>query len=750
MTDPGGQIRTQIFNRKPYKMITRVLKKRFIIIPGILLLIVLILYAAPRIARHYIVKNSRELIGRRLSIDKIRINYLTGTFRVRELKMFEADDKTVFASFSQLRVNIDYLPLLRNEFVIRSISLEDPFIQVMQDGSRFNFSDMLTSDSTETKKDTTQKAPTKYTIHNIKIAGGFVKYTDIPLQHTISLDNLDLIIPGFTWNSDSANLDVGFRFVDGGGLSSGLEVNQADSTYKLNLKLDSLNLNIIEPYVKNIMKISSLSGYLTSNLVINGSISRILNLYLSGENHIKDFRLMDKDQRRVISFNDLSVNIDTFDLRNNRIKINKIMMQDPFVFFELIDSTNNLVAMVNQAAGTKPDSLSQRPDTSSAPAGFHYNIPPVNISGGSLHFTDRTLKYPFEYNIDNLNLIVAGTDEVSGKLSFEISGKLNGTGTLNASCILDPEDPEKGTDLLLEIRQFRMKDVDAYFKHYFGFPVTGGIMNFRTENELKTKSLISNNSIYFRRFTLAKKLPAETEYKIPLRLALGVLTDKNGIIDLKAPVKMKGDEVRIINLGKIILRIVGNLFIKAAATPINLLSGLVQSDPASLQIIRLNLEEISPDGKGIKSLDAIADILENKPLLNVDFIYCINNEKAADTLACLMTRKEFLNSEPMQSGNFNNIADTIIIRYINEKLSPQTGTDNMPLTSLCRKYIGEERLNSILDSLRAGHTEFVRTYLDTKRNIPSERFRVVETTPDSIIPLRGAPLIRIYFTSESR
>jgi hypothetical protein len=74
----------------------------------------------------------------------------------------------------------------------------------------------------------------------------------------------------------------------------------------------------------------------------------------------------------------------------------------------------------------------------------------------------------------------------------------------------------------------------------------------------------------------------------------------------------------------------------------------------------------------------------------------------------------------------------------------------MPLTSLCRKYIGEERLNSILDSLRAGHTEFVRTYLDTKRNIPSERFRVVETTPDSIIPLRGAPLIRIYFTSESR
>ncbi len=731
-------------------MSTRVFKKRYLIIPGILLLIVLILFAAPRLARHYIVKNSRELIGRRLSIDRIRINYLTGALRVRELKMFESDDRTVFASFRQLRVRIDYLPLLRNEFVIRSISLEDPFVQVMQDGSRFNFSDLLTSDSTEIKKDTTRSTPTKYTIHNIKIAGGFVKYTDIPLQHTISLDNLDLIIPGFTWNSDSANLDVGFRFVDGGGLSSGLEVNQADSTYSLRLKLDSLNLNIIEPYVKNIMKISALSGYLTSNLVINGSISRILDLNLSGENHIKDFQMMDKDQRKVISFSDLSVNIDTIDLRNKRIKIDKIVLQDPFVVFELIDSTNNLVAMINQAAGSKPDSLSHSPDTSSASAGFHYNIPPVNISGGSLHFADRTLSYPFEYNIDNLNFIVAKTDEVSGKRLFNVSGKLNGTGTFNASCILDPEDPEKETDLSLEIRQFRMKDMDAYFKHYFGFPVTGGIMNFRTENELRTKSLTSKNSIYFRRFTLAKKLPAETEYKIPLRLALGVLTDRNGIIDLKAPVKMKGDEVRIINLGRIILRIIGNLFIKAAATPINLLSGLVQADPASLQIIRLNLAEIAPDNKGIKSLDVIADILENKPLLNVDFIYCINIKKAADTLACLMTRKELLDSGIAKSGDINDIADTVIIRYIKEKLSLQTGSDSLPMTSLCRKYIGEEKLSSVIDSLKAGHTEFVKTYLDRKRNIPSERFRVVETTPDSIIPLKSDPVIRIYFTSESR
>ena len=138
-------------------------------------------------------------------------------------------------------------------------------------------------------------------------------------------------------------------------------------------------------------------------------------------------------------------------------------------------------------------------------------------------------------------------------------------------------------DLALTIGQFRMKDVDAYFKHYFGFPVTGGIMNFKTDNKIRPESLISENSLFFRKFTLAKSTNAKTEYHIPLRLALGILSDKDGIIDLKAPVESKGKEVKVRNLGRIILRIIGNLFIKAAVSPFNLLSASYKVDPAALQ-----------------------------------------------------------------------------------------------------------------------------------------------------------------------
>lgn len=724
------------------------IKKRHFILTGIVLTIFLILFAAPRIAKWYIVKHSPELIGRSIAIDKIRVNYFTGTIRIKDLKLYEADGNAIFASFRQLKVNIDYLPLFRNEYVVQYISLDDPYIQVLQDGSRFNFSDLMTSDSTSQEKDTLPGEPAKYIINNIRIARGFIKYTDIPLDHTISLDSLDLLIPGFTWNSDSTNLDVEFRFVDGGGLQSDLSLNQADSTYSVNLVIDSLNLDIIEPYVRKSIKITSLGGFLSSDLLIKGSISSVLRFFVSGINHIYGFQLQDTLNRTILAFNDLTVAVDTFELDRNRIRIDSISLKDPFVLFELIDTTNNWLALLKTMPEDQVDTLTQTADTLDSETGFSYNYPRIIISGGNLLFSDKTLDYPFEYKIDSFQLSVGETMEIPGNITFDFMAGLNGTGMFHAEGILDPDDPDNNMDVSLEIGQFRMKDVDAYFRHFLGFPVTGGIMNFNTNNKLRTKSLDSDNSIYFRRFTLAPKLDTEPRYKVPLRLAIGILSDKDGIIDLKAPVKMKGDEVKIINLGKIIFRIIGNLFVKAAVAPFNLLSGLYDVDPESLQEISLGLVKTPPDEKNMKSIEIISDILYKKPQLNVDLIYCINKSKATDSLAYMLTLTDFIKTSEPGGQDQADIADTTLIMYLKGKPFFSTMTDSLSLDKLCRVYIGEDTLTGKLDSLRVFQTGFIRNYLTAEREIVPERIRIIEITPDSIMPDFRYPSFRIYFNAD--
>ncbi|MBN2273734.1 MAG: DUF748 domain-containing protein [Bacteroidales bacterium] len=729
-------------------MNSRSFKKGHFVITGIVLFFILILFAAPRIARWYLVKKMPEITGRHLSIDKIRINYFTGTLKINNLIFYEADKKTTFVSFRQLKVNLDYLPLIHNVFCVKYVSLDKPYVQVLQNGSLFNFSDLIPSDSTGQVKDTIAKETTKYIIHEIRITKGFIKYTDIPLDHTISLDSLDLLIPGFTWNSESTNLDVDFRFVDGGGFTSKLALNQADSLYTLNLEIDSLNLGIVEPYIRESLYISSLGGYLSNKLMISGSITSILNLSVSGINHIYNFRLQDTLQRTVLSFNDLTITIDTFQLDEKRISIDSISLKNPFVLVELIDTTNNWLALMKPAPAESPDSLDKITGTPDSTTAFSYNLPHITLSGGTILFSDKTMDYPFEYRIDNLTIESSEASEKPDNISVLVTAGLNGTGTLQSEGIINPEEINEDMDLALEIGQFRMKDVDAYFRHYFGFPVNDGVLNYKTDNKMRPKSLESHNNIYIRKFTLDEKMEAEPRYNIPLRLAIGILSDKDGIIDLKAPVRMKGDEVKIINLGRIIFRTIGNLFIKAAVSPFELLSGLYNVEPGSLQEICMSLTDSIPDEVNLKSVDILADILDKKPQLKVGFIYCINREKAADSLAYLLAVNDYVKTTRRSWSGRESIPDSILIQHLRSKPFAANLPENTTLSHLCRNYAGADKLNAGLDSLRIGQTGFMANYLKLERNIRSERFSIIGTTPDSIRPDVNYPFFKVWFTAD--
>ncbi|MGD0340119.1 MAG: DUF748 domain-containing protein [Bacteroidales bacterium] len=721
------------------------LKKWHKIVLSIILFFAVILFAVPRIGKWYLVKHSKELIGRNLAIDKIRLNYLTGTLRINDLKLFESDGLTPFVSFKKLKVSIKYLPLLKNEFHVKYINLDEPYVEVMQKGEKFNFSDMMTSsDTAAVKKDTVPSAPTKYIINNIAIARGYVKYTDLDLKHTIAMKNFDLKIPGFTWNADSTNLNFDFRFVDGGLLHSHLSVNQADSTYAINVKLDSLNLDIIEPYVKSYMSISAMHGFLTDDITIKGSMTSFMKLFVTGMNHVYGLQLVDTLQRTIFSAKDLAVDIDTIQLDKNRYAIKSVGLTDPFIYFEMIDTTNNWLALIKP---TPPDTTKHAADTSkTAETTYSYTIPKMTITGGKVQIADKTLRYPFTYIIDNINLESDQAPKNPGKLTIKMTAGLNGTGNFSANALVDPKDFEN-LNISMAIEEFRMIDLDAYFKNYFGFPVTGGIMNFKTADQLKPKYLLSNNSIFFRKFTLAPRMDKQAKYKVPLRLALGILSDKDGIIDLKAPVESKGDDMKVKNLGKIVFKIIGNLFVKAAASPFNALAGSFKANPEDLKEIRLELTEASPDVKNMKSVDVIADILGQKPGLNVDFYYCIDKEKASDSLAYLLSRRDYINYSRSIGNPARNVADSTLAKYLLGKPSMTSQKADMQLQALCRAYIGNAKLNTTLDSLKNLQTDFMSDYLTKDKQLDATRFRIIAIAPDTIKAGGNYPAFRTYFNA---
>ena len=209
----------------------------------------------------------------------------------------------------------------------------------------------------------------------------------------------------------------------------------------------------------------------------------------------------------------------------------------------------------------------------------------------------------------------------------------------------------------------------------------------------------------------------------------------------------KGEEVRVKNLGRIILKVIGNLFVKAAVSPFNLLSSSYKIDPAALREIRLGLIDPSPDEKNLKSVDILADILNKKPALNIDFYYCANNSKLIDSLAYNMTLENYIYENKVSDQGSKNIPDSTLIRYLLSKSSSASSAANPEIKVLCRNYIGNEILEAKLDSIKTLQVNFIKNYLTHDKEIPTDRFRIISVAPDTIKPLGNYPAFRAYLTA---
>ena len=99
--------------------------------------------AVAPIAKNYLEKHSKELVGRQITIEKLRFNVLNGKLRIDRIAMLEPDDSTTFASLGNFYTRIHLLPLLRQRIHIDAVLIDKPYLNVYQDGTSFNFDDLL-------------------------------------------------------------------------------------------------------------------------------------------------------------------------------------------------------------------------------------------------------------------------------------------------------------------------------------------------------------------------------------------------------------------------------------------------------------------------------------------------------------------------------------------------------------------------------------------------------------------------------
>jgi outer membrane protein OmpA-like peptidoglycan-associated protein len=148
--------------------------------------------------------------------------------------------------------------------------------------------------------------------------------------------------------------------------------------------------------------------------------------------------------------------------------------------------------------------------------------------------------------------------------------------------------------------------------------------------DVQEGKLEAQNHVYIDQLTLGEKVDSPTATKLPVRLGIALLKDKNGVIDVDIPLTGSLDDPQF-RVWPLIWKMVGSLFTKAVTSPFRFLAGKGGADrDLSFVAFDPGSAALTDDARG--RLDQLAAALADRPGLSLDVTGRVDPEGDRDGL----------------------------------------------------------------------------------------------------------------------
>lgn len=648
--------------KKPIKII--------LIILGVLLTLVLLLaiFISP-IAHKVIEKHSKELCHRVVTMDDLTINLFKGSVDIEGFKALEENDKDVFATFDELYVDISLLKLIGKKVQLNEITLKAPNIQVVQNGNRFNFTDIIEFYKKDDKPNDTTPSSWVVDLRNISINGGNIVYRDAQVKSKFDLRELAIAIPQIYFSTQKTDIGLDLKFANGGALNLKLLYSLKKSTYNLAVNLQKFSLESVAPYVRQFLNVNQFDGTLTTKLDINGDTEHILDIIGKGKVSISNFSATDLEDKKIADIRQLDVDIAEVDIKKNHYLLDNVTATGITTAYEIFKNSHSFDNLVKES--DSKDTVGQENSNSGTPIQFRINH--VAIRNSNVTYADHTMRQSVSIPITNLN---ATTDNftLNGPLDVSVDATVGETGQLKAKWNGSLSDL-KNQEINIFLTNFKIAMASPYCYEYLAYPLTEGVLSFMSNTTLTNNQLSSKNKIDIYNCVVGKKDKSfKPEFNIPLRAGVYVLTDRKGKMQLDVPVSGDLNSPNF-SYKKIIFKAIGNLFVKVAAAPIDFLVKAIGGEPDIFADIEY---EIHPQGLGSESYDKlnkIVDAMKQKPDLKITMQQSINLQENVQEYALYNAKREYYISLNGQNAgnNYEEIlkiknTDPKFIKYVDNRL----------------------------------------------------------------------------------
>jgi hypothetical protein len=201
-------------------------------------------------------------------------------------------------------------------------------------------------------------------------------------------------------------------------------------------------------------------------------------------------------------------------------------------------------------------------------------IDTVNIQDGSANYADLWIQPHFAVGIQMLHGSILGlSSSPKARAKIELQGKVDRYAPVHIWGETNPLAATTHSDVKMNFRGVELSSVTPYSGRFAGYKIEKGKLSVDIDYKIENLNLTATHKFVINQLELGERVESPDAVRLPVKLAVALLKDRNGVIDVDLPVSGSLDDPQF-RIGPLIWKAVLNLLTKVATAPFALLGHL--------------------------------------------------------------------------------------------------------------------------------------------------------------------------------
>jgi uncharacterized protein involved in outer membrane biogenesis len=479
---------------------------------------------------------------------------------------------------------------------------------------------------------------------DIQVQGFKVSAEDRGVKPAVALllSPLNIHVAGFnTSPGDVLDVTLDADVNSSGKLSARAKVTPKTASVTAHVEAAGVDLPVLQPYLARYTSMTLLKGALGTKLDIerraDGSLSVKGNTGVSGLHTVDNALRQD-----FVNWKDLRIEGVSYRSSPQSLRIASVTAVEPYVRMIVAPNRTTNISAVLKAPGAKPDapppdaataapskpakaaaaaSGSRTQTATLAPAApltpFPMSIGTVRLVNGTANYADLWIKPSFAIGIQSLRGTVTDlSSDPKSRARVKLDGKVDRYSPLQIQGEANLLSAALYTDIKLSFKDLDLTVVNPYSGHFAGYKIDKGKLSVEVSYKIDQRKLTAAQHVVIDQLELGDRVESPDAVHLPFKIAVALLKDRNGVIDLDLPMTGSLDDPKF-SIWPIVWKVLLNVIVKAATAPFALLGHLFGGGE------HMNIVEFAPasaelDQPAKNQLVSLVKGLTERPQIKLD------------------------------------------------------------------------------------------------------------------------------------